>query len=263
MNTTSPLLGCSLLIAALAAGGCATTPQPGYLLYYDAGDIWNWNDDSGWSYLGAHQIRLARDHRPEPRFPFAPGHEPKPGPGRHVPPFPGRPPSPGACYYFVGKDGTVLRSPNGTSFTTVAHTEADGRMVPGSAPSAATTVFHGTLDHAGTSFRVAADPVGQFRQRLGSVLTGDSHPPSASPSSPHHYGSSGLSGEAGHSGASSHGGDHGSYSHSTSGGGSHSYSGGGGGGGGGGHFSGGGGGGGGGHSSGGGSSGGSSNNHSH
>ena len=91
MKTTIPLLGFLGAAAALALSGCASVPEEGSLVYYDAGSIWCWQDGIGWNYLGERQVRIARNHIPAPvlHHPGEPVHVPPSG--HHPPPTPGQP----------------------------------------------------------------------------------------------------------------------------------------------------------------------------
>jgi hypothetical protein len=240
MKTRTPLLFLLGLGAVLAGEGCVSTstPQPGYLVYYDpadAGAIWRWDDGIGWSYLGERRIRLNHDHVPGPTHAPRPGHEPPPGIGHHRPPErPGKPPKDGTpCYFFFGRNGSVLASRDGAAFRGIGHFATDGGFVHGNNPAEAGTLFRGTFNGAVSSFHVDAKPVGELRGWAGSVM-GSGGGPSGGSGFAHgatgSFGGANYSGGAAHSGNRTSGSFHGGNEGGSGGGSGHSggWSGGGG-----------------------------------
>jgi hypothetical protein len=166
MKIKIPLVG---LAVALAAGGCASVPEPGSLVYYDAGCLWWWRDGCGWQYLGERRFRM-HDHVPVPE----PGQAHLPPGGDHHPPPPGTPPPSGGqnCYFFVASDGSVLKSQDGEDFWPLGYFDEYNEYLPEGAGARGVVPFRGKLLSSGGSFRVASTPAAAFRTASERVLFG-------------------------------------------------------------------------------------------
>jgi len=163
MKTTTALLGVLGLAMALAAGGCASAPQPCSLVYYDAGAAWGWRDGYGWNYLGERRIRVSHNQV------LLPSHPPAPIQGH--PPGAGKPPAGGqTCYFFIAADGSVLTSQDGIAFWPIGHLGPNEEFLPGGGSSGGAASFRGTFNSADSSFKIASSPTGGFHNLVISIL---------------------------------------------------------------------------------------------
>ncbi|MGD1029623.1 MAG: hypothetical protein ABSA05_00640 [Opitutaceae bacterium] len=234
MKTKTSLLGCLGIAAGMLAGGCASVPSAGELVYYDSGNCWLWGDGLGWSYLGGPQIRISRNHVPKPMHNPGTYHgHPSSGGGKHHP-------ADAKGYFFFGKDGSVLASRDGSAFWTIGRFAKSGEYVRKGGPSDSAVRYKGAFEGAGGQFHVGFSPGATVSAWAGNLVNAGSGGGGSYQGGGDYSGGGGGT-SSGWSGTRNGGG--------WSGGGGH-YSGGGWGGGG--HYSGGGGGGGGGHYSGGG-----------